>query len=157
MEDAGQPSSLAECAELFRSGRCDQTALRALASASSPLVRPLPLLWGSFKDIGNYDLYVADASTSHHCTIQAFRGPTLGICLPRACPFRDYLRRHQCEEQLIFDVLNATAALVPALANTTAALAAISQARDNLAVKTTSFCAEDARYAYSRVGPRSWW
>ncbi|KAJ1633628.1 acyltransferase family-domain-containing protein [Pavlovales sp. CCMP2436] len=95
--------------------------------------------------MGNYELCIDDRA-SHHCTIRAFGGPSLGICLPRQCTVHDYLRRYKCEELLLFDSANATAALIPALANATAALLALSKALDYLAVKSKSFCAEDADY-----------
>lgn len=155
------PPTLAECAELFFSGRCNQTSMQQIASAGSPLLRPLPFYrifevlgvgneqtlaaWGTFKDMGSYDLCVADAA-SHHCTVQAFGGPSLGLCLPRGCSVHDYLRRYRCEELLIFDSANATAALVPVLRNATVALQALSKALEYLAVRSRSFCAEDVSY-----------
>lgn len=158
----GDPQpSLAECVELFLGGRCNQTARQVMASSGSPLLRPLPFwrapellrgppetvaAWALWKDMGSYDLCTSDAR-SHHCTVQAFGGPSLGVCLPARCSIGDFLKRYRCEELLLFESANATAALLPALRNATAALQALSKALEYLAVKSRSFCAEDAEYA----------
>lgn len=160
-----EPPTRHQCAELFASGRCNQTHTQVIASAGSPLLRPLPVIdafgvlasgdrevlsaWGSFKAMGNYDLCLSDEQ-AHHCTVRAFGGPSLGVCLPRACSAQDYLMRYRCEEELLLDSLNATSSLIPALANATAQIEAAAHALEYLAVRSKTFCADDASYELSR-------
>lgn len=156
-EDTPEPTD-EECREIFRSGRCNQTALQQLASAGSPLFTPLPFIsalqllasedmgalvaWSSSKDMGNYAL-CTDDEDSHHCTVRAFGGPSLGTCLPKSCSSTEYLQRFSCEARLLDVGLNVSRDIIPALGNYTQGIEAFAQALDYLALKSRSFCADD--------------
>jgi len=160
------PPTHAECVELLQSGLCNQTVVQRVASAGSPLLRPLPFYslgavleakdaqmlsaWGAFKEMGNYDLCISEPD-SHHCIIHAFGGPSLGTCLPSKCSAADYMRLFACDELFLDEGANATAALLPpALRNATALLRLLAGTLDYLAAKSTTKCADSVTHA---MGP----